>query len=956
MTGEHHTWQLTSGETTARNSRELEIGHHGAYDRHEERNVKRGIPKIVIPHENETGIYTLDTKSEQRKLDASKVRMGEGKVDTEVKESRNFESRNIQSETGRLEVPKLQTVPQNHNSQTAPRTFGSFFAIHSPIATRPLKSLLPSRGHREKTLPRSMRGSFFNSHPSREEMGKKPRSLKSFMGDEWYDRVMRCLSPILALLPPLNFITIHYTYFIITLLITSLIFWGSSNPSKSISYVDSLFLVTSAMTEAGLNTVNLSTMTTFQQVILWLLIVVGSAIFVSVATVRTRKRAFEVRFGEVVGRHKEERRRERIRSGSRDAMGSRRGDGNDLMGANWKFPSTSGGNRGDDALEMDEGLKVQPVGGRSDDNCMTAISEISPHGGVPKDTGDHITFAPDAYPVNGKGKAKDVTGGSSNNETATPARSTNFQFPTSTSENTIKHRVQETSTLQHTQTGQQDLAPLQYPSYLNSNTTGRNAQFHGLSRAEREHLGGVEYRAISFLAWLVPLYFILWQVLGGIGLGAYMAYNKSNVALENGINPWWLGVFNAISAFNNSGMSLLDLNMIPFQTSVYTLLTMGLLILAGNTAYPLFLRLILYTLLKLLDTFPNLLSPFQHHKPTLLFILRYPRRVYTNLFPSRPTWWLLFMVITLNSIDWVAFELLNIGNSATQVIEPRYRVLDGLFQAIAVRSGGFYIISIPSLRIGLQFLYVVMMYISVYPVVITMRHSNVYEERSLGIYRGDVETDSNTTRWGRGMKRIRKSISGRDIGIPRTASSNSNLNSASSPKEETTGTQFVRHQLRSQLSHDLWWLTLATFLIVCIEGSSFERDPITYSVFNVIFEVVSAYGCVGISTGLPDQDYSFSGGMKKASKVVLVAVMVRGRHRGLPRALDRAVRLPGWEGEGLGGEGGGEREEGLGMGEFGEGGKERDDGGKGKGRERSEEGRGLRKRRFSRGVVGNEEV
>ncbi|KAM0127297.1 hypothetical protein ACHAP3_008865 [Botrytis cinerea] len=935
MTGEHCTWQVTSGETTARNSTDLEIESHEAYGRREKlRNDDREIPKIVIPHENETGTCTLDTESKQRKLDASKVRMGEGQ----------------------LGVPKLQTEPRNLNSQTAPRTFGSFFAVHSPIATRPLKSLLPSRGDKEKTLPRSMRGSFFNSHPSREEMDKKPRSLKSFMGDEWYDRVMRCLSPILALFPPLNFITIHYTYFIVTLLITSLIFWGSSNPSKSISYVDSLFMVTSGMTEAGLNTVNLSTLTTFQQVILWLLIVVGSAIFVSVATVRTRKRAFEVRFGEVVGRYKEERRRERMRSGSRDAMGSRRGDGNGLMRANWTFPPTSGGNGGEDALEMEEGLKVRPVGGEGDDNCMTAISEISPRGGIPKDMGDHITFAPNAYPVNGKGKANDVTVGSSNNETATPARSTNFQFPTSISENTIKHRVQETSTpIQQTQTGQQDLAPLQYPSYLNPNTTGRNAQFHGLSRAEREHLGGVEYRAISFLAWLVPLYFILWQLLGGIGLGAYMAYNKSNVALENGINPWWLGVFNAISAFNNSGMSLLDLNVIPFQTSVYTLLTMGLLILAGNTAYPLFLRLILYTLLKLLDTFPNVLSPFQHHKPTLLFILRYPRRVYTNLFPSRPTWWLLFMVITLNSIDWVAFELLNIGNSATQVIEPRYRVLDGLFQAIAVRSGGFYVISIPSLRIGLQFLYVIMMYISVYPVVITMRHSNVYEERSLGIYRGDVETDSHTSRWGRGMKRIRKSISGRDIGIPHTASSNSNITSTS-PPDETTGTQFIHHQLRSQLSHDLWWLTLATFLIVCIESSSFEKDPITYSVFNVIFEVVSAYGCVGISTGLPDQDYSFSGGLRTASKVVLVAVMVRGRHRGLPRALDRAVRLPGWEGEGLGGEGGGEREEEeVVIGECGEGGKERD-GGKGKERERSEEGRGLRKRRFSRGVGGTEEV
>lgn len=29
------------------------------------------------------------------------------------------------------------------------------------------------------------------------------------------------------------------------------------------------------------------------------------------------------------------------------------------------------------------------------------------------------------------------------------------------------------------------------------------------------------------------------------------------------------------------------------------------------------------------------------------------------------------------------------------------------------------------------------MYISVYPVVITIRHSNVYDERSLGIYSGD---------------------------------------------------------------------------------------------------------------------------------------------------------------------------------------------------------------------------
>lgn len=77
-----------------------------------------------------------------------------------------------------------------------------------------------------------------------------------------------------------------------------------------------------------------------------------------------------------------------------------------------------------------------------------------------------------------------------------------------------------------------------YPHYLTPLTTGRNAQFFGLSKAEREHLGGVEYRAISLLSWIVPIYFALWQVLGCLGLGAYMAYNKADTARGNGINPW----------------------------------------------------------------------------------------------------------------------------------------------------------------------------------------------------------------------------------------------------------------------------------------------------------------------------------------------------------------------------------------------------------------------------------
>lgn len=59
-------------------------------------------------------------------------------------------------------------------------------------------------------------------------------------------------------LPPINFITLHWAYFILISLVASVIFWGAANPSQSMSYWDSLFLTVSALTSAGLNSVNLS--------------------------------------------------------------------------------------------------------------------------------------------------------------------------------------------------------------------------------------------------------------------------------------------------------------------------------------------------------------------------------------------------------------------------------------------------------------------------------------------------------------------------------------------------------------------------------------------------------------------------------------------------------------------------------------------------------------------------
>ncbi|KAB5584765.1 cation transport protein-domain-containing protein [Coniochaeta sp. 2T2.1] len=754
----------------------------------------------------------------------------------------------------------------------------------------------------------------------------------------WHDfvdnhpRAAERLTKLRAILPPLNFITLHYAYFTVVPLIASVIFWGSSHPARSISYVDSLFLVVSAMTEAGLNTVNLSTMTTWQQVILFLLIMFGSTIWVSIATVLARKHVFEQRFKDIALSNRFHRpgssmsfgpplmqrfstfRRVRSTTAA-DADLPLPGTGSraapippspvldiDRLGprpATW--PANSSPPAGHDGVELQQAPRVK------DD------IEVIPDASLGSQLG-HIAFVESPRP-----NAAAVAATSHGITTSTSHVSDNQNQPSRRRNATAAdgqngHRLEEKD------------SHFDMRHFLAHRHAGRNAQFHNLTAEERDHLGGCEYRALKILAIIVPAYFFLWQLLGCLALGAWINNNLPGPALQNGMKPWWLGIFNGVSAFNNSGMSLLDANMIPFEQAYFVLITMGLLILAGNTAYPIFLRMIMAGALNLLQ-WTTKENDYYELKATFQFILKYPRRVYTNLFPARPTWWLLFMLVALNSVDWAAFELLNLGNPVIEDIPKGARVLDGLFQALAVRSGGFSVVPISSVYIGLQVLYVIMMYISVYPVVITMRNSNVYEERSLGIYSDAALSDSSSdsdveasaldpdldlrlraaqsdvlpdepgdippisprppprplarrlssipaAELGRAVRRQLTRWHG--VGVPPPPSRD-----GQKPGGAESRISFISQQIHGQLAHDIWWLVVAVLVITTIETSHFKSDPVVYSVFNVIFEVVSAYGCVGISVGLPNEAYSFSGGWHTPSKLVLCLVMLRGRHRGL---------------------------------------------------------------------------
>ncbi|KAI5457940.1 cation transport protein-domain-containing protein [Mariannaea sp. PMI_226] len=719
-----------------------------------------------------------------------------------------------------------------------------------------------------------------------------------------HERLQSATGVVRHWLPPVNFITIHYAYFILLDLILSLILWGSNVPHNKIGFADCLFLITSGVTGTGLNTVDLSRLTTWQQVLVWLSFILGSSIWVSFFTILARKHAFEKRFKDIVQAERDSRRRRaELKQGQRPGLGrfmpfdkfkaSSTSPRSAVMNSVTSLPHTGEKGKGTNITDNTELSAIFPLrqtvsapegpesdtdGNSSRTTTIAAVeSEIAP---IPS----HVRFADSQSPRDRpSGAYSHPQGGNQGISDETRRPSTGASTKSDESEDFLMH----------------------WKKFLGSHNVTKRGQIYNLTSDEREALGGVEYRALKVLAVVVPLYGLLWQCLSGVALGAWIAVNKPGAAREYGANPWWAGIFLSGSAFNNAGMSVIDPGMSVFQSSYFVLIVVGALIVAGNTGYPILLRSILSLMLKILNLTKS--SEYGPWRETIEFILKYPRRVYTTLFPSHATWWLLLVLLVINTTDWVAFEILNIKNPSINALPIGDRIFAGWFQAIAIRAAGFAVVSISSLYPAVQLLYMVMMYISVYPVTITMRHSNVYEERSLGIYDDDDHADTEQlAENGLGTsnesdptsRRLRRRATAAATaavskGIKSPKSFVSGVGAAAKGPDQTSRVSFINQQVRGQLAHDMWWLVVPLLIIMIIETGHFLDQPLAFSLFNILFEVVSGYATVGLSVGFPNANYSFCGAWHTGSKIILCIVMIRGRHRGLPVALDKAVRLPG---------------------------------------------------------------
>lgn len=159
------------------------------------------------------------------------------------------------------------------------------------------------------------------------------------------------------------------------------------------------------------------------------------------------------------------------------------------------------------------------------------------------------------------------------------------------------------------------------------------------------------------------------------------------------------------------------------------MLVMTFLAFAGNTLYPVFLRLIIWTMSKVV----NKKSATKKH---LQFLLDHPRRCYTLLFPSRPTWILFGIIFVLSFINVLLIIVLDLNNPAVNDLAMEPRILSALFQAASSRHTSTSTLNLSLVNPAVQFSLLCMMYIAIFPIAISIRASNTYEEKALGVLGG----------------------------------------------------------------------------------------------------------------------------------------------------------------------------------------------------------------------------
>lgn len=408
------------------------------------------------------------------------------------------------------------------------------------------------------------------------------------------------------------------------------------------------------------------------------------------------------------------------------------------------------------------------------------------------------------------------------------------------------------------------------------------------ARAHVEAL--VEIHALTILLRCVIFCTIASQTLVFISLWIYAsASNDVRTYLGSvSVNPVWFSFFHTVSAFNNVGLSNLPLSLVPLRTHTFMLFLLMTSIMVGNTFFPCCLRLLVWLRMRSAKT--------DQDRAACEFLLSRGRECYTHLFDSHSTRVLLVTNMAFIIFQTVLFCSAEGDNPTLADLSSWHFFINALFNSVSTRTAGLDTVDISSLSDGTQVSMVSMMYIVSYPLLITIRRSRVAPGQSEALYL-------------RGRPRSGSIIQSIDLGLLMPPNESTPASDDPEPEDPEDNDERAgrRRQcprlplwcnaanIRRKFTHacsynvalrDTTLVYVAVLLISYAEGHQYHRS----SVFQIVFEVVSAYSTVGFSLVPPG--LSFCSRVSPFSKMVIATVMLLARHRGLVNSKDPAVVPP----------------------------------------------------------------
>ncbi|CAF3771760.1 unnamed protein product [Rotaria magnacalcarata] len=366
-----------------------------------------------------------------------------------------------------------------------------------------------------------------------------------------------------------------------------------------------------------------------------------------------------------------------------------------------------------------------------------------------------------------------------------------------------------------------------------------------------------------------------------VAIGGWLTtqYTPEQLLQENSsVNPWYTSFIITVTGFNQNGLTPFSDDFARFVSDVYLNLFAALIVICGTSLFPYILRNVVLIVRRL--------SPWRH-KVIFDYVLLNNHRLSTLLFPTLQTRIYLFITLLLYilvntrfagfasidvsllstatllvylllmankpqmlcALDETPFELSWLALETQEKVDAETKPMEKNYVASDVPASHNQLESIESgpTRHALP---------------VAQMHQFFHRRITTTTDQARVQFASTTTKFSaHGKTRRLKYLRNRLFFFHFTRT--------------------LRKNAITSIILTRTWLIFFIFRICAIEYRQMAPADPNITLLKIIFETMSAFGTVGLSLGYPNIVSSFATVLSPASKVILIATMLMGRHRGL---------------------------------------------------------------------------